>query len=166
MLIIQRPLLSIEGITKHWIFLVQDPVQVKLWILKFWIITGSFLSLREISYFLILFLTDTRSKINKIISQYIIWKLTRKHDKKYDFLLRVNLFFVKLTVFHDMVGNMESNTKVKPIVTELFIRGRNPGISLFFLTQSYFTVPENIRLNATHSFVMKILTKENLNKKY
>ena len=81
-------------------------------------------------------------------------------------MLRVNLFFVKLTVFHDMVGNMESNTKVKPIVTELFITGRNPGISLFFLTQSYFTVPENIRLNATHSFVMKILTKENLNKKY
>ena len=33
---------------------------------------------------------------------------------------------------------MFSNKNLKPIVTELFIRGRKPKISLVFITQSYF----------------------------
>ena len=33
------------------------------------------------------------------------------------------------------------------LVTELFIRGRKLNISLVFITQSYFDVPKNIRLN-------------------
>ena len=48
------------------------------------------------------------------------------------------------------------------IVTELFIRGRKLNISLVFITQSYFLVPENIRLNSTHYFVMKIPNKREL----
>ena len=51
---------------------------------------------------------------------------------------------------------MLSNKKLNPIVTELFIRGRKSNISLVFITQSYFAVPKNIRLNSTHYFVMKI----------
>ena len=51
---------------------------------------------------------------------------------------------------------MLSNKKLNPIVTELFIRGRKLNISLVFITQSYFTVTKNIRLNSTHYFVMKI----------
>ena len=46
-----------------------------------------------------------------------------------------------------------------PIVAELFIRGRKLNISLVFITQSYFAVPKNIRLNSTHYFVMKIANK-------
>ena len=57
---------------------------------------------------------------------------------------------------------MLSNKKPDPIVTELFIRGRKLYISLVFITQSYFAVPKNIRLNSTHYFVMKIPNKREL----
>ena len=52
--------------------------------------------------------------------------------------------------------------KLKPIVTELFIRGRKLSISLVFITQSYFAVPKNIRLNSMHYFIMKIRNKREL----
>ena len=39
--------------------------------------------------------------------------------------------------------------KKNKIVTELFIRGRNLNISLVFITQSYFEVPKDVRLNTT-----------------
>ena len=57
---------------------------------------------------------------------------------------------------------MLRNKKLNPIVTELFIRGRKLNISLVFITQSYFAVPKNIRLNSTHYFVMKIPNKREL----
>ena len=53
----------------------------------------------------------------------------------------------KLIVFDDMVAEILSNKKLNPIVTKLFIRGRKLNISLVFITQSYFAVPKNIRLN-------------------
>ena len=65
-------------------------------------------------------------------------------------------------VFDDMIADMFSNKKLNPIVTELFIRGRKLNISLVFITQSYFAVPKNIRLNSTHYFVMKIPNKREL----
>ena len=49
-----------------------------------------------------------------------------------------------------------------PVVTELFIRGRKLNISLVFITQSYFSVLKNIRLNSTYYFVMKIPDKREL----
>ena len=61
-----------------------------------------------------------------------------------------------------MIADMLSNKKLNPIVTELFIRGRKLNISLVFITQSYFAVPKNIRLNCTHYFVMKIPNKRKL----
>ena len=57
-----------------------------------------------------------------------------------------------LILFDDMIADMLINTKLNPIVTELFIRGRKLNISLVFITQSYFTVPKNIRLNSTENF--------------
>ena len=68
----------------------------------------------------------------------------------------------KLTVFNDVIADMLNNKKLNPIVTELFIRGRKLNISLVFITQSYFAVPKNIRLNSTHYFVMKIPNKREL----
>ena len=50
--------------------------------------------------------------------------------------------------------------KLNPIVTELLIRGRKLNIFLAFITQSYFPVSKNIRLNSTHYFIMKILNKQ------
>ena len=54
-----------------------------------------------------------------------------------------------------MITALLSNKKLHPIVTELFIRGINLNISLVFITQSYFAVPKNIRLNSTHYFILK-----------
>ena len=61
-----------------------------------------------------------------------------------------------LIVFGDMIADMLSNKKLNPIVTQLFKRGWKQNISLVFIIQSYFAVPENIRLNSTHCFIMKI----------
>ena len=43
-------------------------------------------------------------------------------------------------VFRDMIADMINNKKLNPVVTELFIRGRKPNISIVFVTQSYFKV--------------------------
>ena len=45
---------------------------------------------------------------------------------------------------------MINNKKLDIVVTELFIRGRKLNISIAFITQSYFKVPKEIRLNTTH----------------
>ena len=67
-----------------------------------------------------------------------------------------------LIVFDDMIADMINNKKLNPIVTELFIRVRKLNISIVFITQSYFKVPKDIRLNSTHYFIMKILNKREL----
>ena len=65
-------------------------------------------------------------------------------------------------VFDDMIADMINNKKLNSIVTELFIRGRKLGISLVFITQSYFKVPKDVTLNTTHFFIMKISNKREL----
>ena len=57
---------------------------------------------------------------------------------------------------------MINNKKLNSIVIELFIRGRKLNISLVFMTQSYFKVPKDFRLNTTHFFIMKIQKKREL----
>ena len=61
-----------------------------------------------------------------------------------------------------MIADMIHNKKLNSIVTELFIRGRKLNISLVFITQSYFKVPKDVRLNTTHFFVAKISNKREL----
>ena len=61
-----------------------------------------------------------------------------------------------------MIADMINNKKLNSIVTELFIRGRKLNISLAFITQSYFKIPKDVRLNATHFFIMKIPNKREL----
>ena len=60
-----------------------------------------------------------------------------------------------LIVFHDMIADMIHNKKLNSIVIELFIRGRKLNISLVFITQSYFKVPKDVKLNTTHFFYHK-----------
>ena len=67
-----------------------------------------------------------------------------------------------LIVFDDIIADMINNKKFNPVVIELFIKGRKLGISIFFITQSYFKVPEDVRLNSTHFFIMKITNKRRL----
>ena len=57
---------------------------------------------------------------------------------------------------------MINNHKLNPVVTELFIRGRKRNISIVFITQSYFKMPKDVRLNSTHFFIMKIPNKREL----
>ena len=67
-----------------------------------------------------------------------------------------------LIVFHDMIADIIKNKKLNSIVTNLFIRGRKLNISLTFITQSYFKVPKDVRLNTTHFFITKIPNKREL----
>ena len=57
---------------------------------------------------------------------------------------------------------MIQNKKLHSVVTNLFIRERKSNVSLVFITQSYFKVPKDVRLNTTHFFITKILSKREL----
>ena len=60
-----------------------------------------------------------------------------------------------LIVFDDVITDMIHNKKLNSIATELFIKGRKLDISLVFITQSYFKVPKDVRLNTTHFLSQK-----------
>ena len=59
-------------------------------------------------------------------------------------------------VFNDMIADMINKKKLNPVVKQLFTRDRKRNISIVFITQSYFKVPKDIRLNSTLFFIMKI----------
>ena len=65
-----------------------------------------------------------------------------------------------LIVFDDMIADMISNKKLNPVVTELCIRGQKLNISVVLITQSYFKVPKDFRLNSTHLFILKIANEK------
>ena len=67
-----------------------------------------------------------------------------------------------MIVFNDMIADMINNKRLNSTVTELFIRGKKLIISFVFVTQSYFKVPKDIRLNSTHFFIMKIPNEREL----
>ena len=52
-----------------------------------------------------------------------------------------------------MIADVIHDKNLNSIVTELFIRGRKLNISLVLITQSYFKVPKDVRLNTTHFFI-------------
>ena len=58
-----------------------------------------------------------------------------------------------LIVFDDMIADMINNKKLNSVVIERFY---------FFITQSYFKVPKDVRLNSTHFSIMKIPNKREL----
>ena len=57
---------------------------------------------------------------------------------------------------------MIHNKKLNSIITELFIRDRTLNISFVFISQSYFKVPKDVRLNTSHFFIAKIPNKREL----
>ena len=93
-----------------------------------------------------------------LLNTRMIWTISIKNIEEYNPDKQRKI----LIVFDDMVADMLSNKKLNPIVTELFIRRRKLNISLVFITQSYFAVPKNIRLNSTHHFILKIPNKREL----
>ena len=67
-----------------------------------------------------------------------------------------------LIFFDDMIADIMTNRRLPPIIKELFIRCRKLNISLFFITQSYFSVTKDVRLNPTHYLIMKINNRKEL----
>ena len=65
-------------------------------------------------------------------------------------------------MFDDVIADISTDKKFQFIVKALFIRCRKLSISLVFITQSYFLVPKDVRLNSTHYQIMKIHSKREL----
>ena len=61
-----------------------------------------------------------------------------------------------------MIADIMANKKFQITIKELFIRCRKLNISLMFITQSYFSVPKDARLNSTHYLIIKINNKREL----
>ena len=90
-----------------------------------------------------------------LLNTQMIWQGVYKNIDKYNLGKKRKI----LIVFIDMIADMINNKKLNPVATELFNRGRKLNISLVFITQSYFKVPKDVRLNSTHFFTMKIPNK-------
>ena len=69
-----------------------------------------------------------------------------------------NYYGQTLVVFDDQV-----NEKDQRCINELYIRGRKLGISLLYLSQSYFKIPKIVRLQCQYIFVIKVSGKRCLN---
>ena len=67
-----------------------------------------------------------------------------------------------INIFSWYIADMINNKKLNSWVTDLYIRDRKLNICLVFLTQSYFKVPKDARLNSTHVFIMEIPNKREL----
>ena len=65
-----------------------------------------------------------------------------------------------LIISDDIVADIIINKKHNLVVTGLFIRGRKLEISTVFITQSYFTLPQDVRLNCKHFLLWKFKTNE------
>ena len=55
-----------------------------------------------------------------------------------------------------------SDKKAQKVLKDLFIRCRKLNTSLCFLTQSYLSVPKDVRLNCTHYVLFKLSNKREL----
>ena len=64
-----------------------------------------------------------------------------------------------LIIFDDMIGDIMTKKSFQAIIKELFIRCGKLDISLVFITQFYFSVPKDGRLNSAHYLMMKINNK-------
>ena len=67
-----------------------------------------------------------------------------------------------LIIFDDMISHVMSDKKAQQVLKDFFIRCRKLNISLCFLTQSYFSVPKDVRLNCTHYILFKLNNKREL----
>ena len=61
-----------------------------------------------------------------------------------------------------MIADIMSNKNIHTIIKELFIRRRKLNISLLSISQSYFSVPKDFRLNSIHYAIMKIINRKDL----
>ena len=80
-------------------------------------------------------------------------------DDVYDNINEYNLSRKReiLIVFDDMIADIMNNKTFQAIIKELLIRCRI--VLLVFITQSYFYVSKDVRLNSTHYLNMNINNK-------
>ena len=93
--------------------------------------------------------------VKLLLSTQMIWMIFIKILKNTIQIKNKKHWYNIDIAFVDMMADMLSNEKLNPILAELFIKGKKLNTSLLFITQSYFVVPKNIRLNLTHYFAMK-----------
>ena len=72
---------------------------------------------------------------------------------------RKRKFFI---MFDDMISDIMTNRIFQAIIKELFIRCIKLDISLVFITQSYFSVPKEVKLNSRHYLLMEIHNRREL----
>ena len=65
-------------------------------------------------------------------------------------------------MFNDIIADIMSDKKLQVVMKELFIRCRKLNISFVLITQSYFSVTKDVRLNSTHCLILKINNKREL----
>ena len=61
-----------------------------------------------------------------------------------------------------MIADTMTNKIFQAIIKELFVRCRKLNTSLIFITQSYFSVPKEVRKNSTHYSIFKVNNKREL----
>ena len=89
--------------------------------------------------------SNTKDDVYKDVDNY-----NSKRDKKV------------LIVFDDIIADIMGNEKFQAVMKEFFIRCIKLNISLVFITQSYFPVPKDVRLNSIHYLILKINNKREL----
>ena len=62
----------------------------------------------------------------------------------------------EVVVLSDMTADIMTNKTFQAIIKQLFIRCRKLNIFPSFITQSYFSVPKEVRLNSKNYVIMKI----------
>ena len=98
--------------------------------------------------------------------------MIQKHLKKiyilYDIYNNINYYNPTknrkiVIVFDDMIADVMTNKKFQAIIKYIFFKCREMNISLAFITQDYFSVPIEVRLNTT--LYLKIKNYNNREKK-
>ena len=64
----------------------------------------------------------------------------------------------RVAIFDDYICDKNQN-----VIVDYFIQGRHKNCSVFYLTQSYFKTPKDIRLNCTHLCIFKLHSKREIN---
>ena len=56
----------------------------------------------------------------------------------------------KNNVFDEMIADIMTYKKFQAMVKKLFVRCRKLNISLVFITQSYFSVPKEVKISSVY----------------
>jgi len=108
--------------------------------------------------------------------EHIIVCLKSRHEPLYEFLAKklpnsvtfyenqvpaiseLEQYSSSLAVFDDLVATKS----LQPAITDYFVRGRKHGISMVYISQSYYGIPKTIRSQATYIVLKKLTSDKDL----